>query len=63
MLQCFETLRSVNIDVDVPLWHFFKWGSAALGLNNCFCGEKNGYSQNELNIIANYRVHIPSGFV
>lgn len=40
MLQCFETLRSVNIDVDVPLWHFLKWESTALGLNKCFCGEK-----------------------
>ena len=63
MLQRFETLKSVNIDVDVPLWHFLRWENMALGLSECLCGEKNSRSQNELSIIANYRGHIPSGFV
>lgn len=40
MLQRFETLKSVNIDVDVPLWHFLRWESMALGLTKCLCGEK-----------------------
>ena len=36
----FETPKSVNKDVDVPLRHFLRWESMALGLSKCLCGEK-----------------------
>lgn len=50
---------SVNIAVDLQMWHFLLWETVAMGLSKCPCG----HGQNELSVIANYRGHIPSGFV
>lgn len=47
---------SVNIAVDLQMWHFLLWETVAMGLSKCPCGEI-------MCVIANYRGHIPSAFV